>query len=68
MFKFFCAVCIDDFDSHPVELDRHTAMARCPVCNTMNKTSYANPDNPTEEMLTLEEYNRIHGLDNTPSA
>jgi len=64
MIKFFCAVCVSDFDSHPIELDRHTATARCPGCNTINKTSYATPDNPTEEMLTLAHYNSMHGLDN----
>lgn len=61
---FFCAICIDDFESHPVALDRHTAMATCPTCGSENKVSYTTPENPKESDLTLDSYKVINGLDN----
>jgi hypothetical protein len=61
---FFCAICVDDFESHPTDMDRHTATAICPVCGASNSISYTTPENPTESTLTLENYNLINGLDN----
>jgi DNA-directed RNA polymerase subunit RPC12/RpoP len=66
-FIYFCAVCLDNFEAHPVEMDRHTAKGICPRCGSENRVSYANPENPTEDMLTLEHYNKINGLDNNES-
>jgi DNA-directed RNA polymerase subunit RPC12/RpoP len=64
MLMFFCSVCIDDKQSHPDEMDMHDAFANCPDCGSRMQTSYARPENATESQLTLEEYNRINGLDN----
>lgn len=61
---FFCAVCIDEFEAHPIDMDRHTATAECPTCGLENKISYTTPENPTEDMLTIDNYNIINGVDN----
>lgn len=64
MLKFFCSICIDDIDAHPESMDMNDAFVTCPGCGSSLQTSYARPKNPTEEQLTLEEYNRLNGLDN----
>lgn len=63
MLKFFCSICIEDVDAHPETLDMDNGYATCPVCGTGMETSYARPMQPTEEMLTLEHYNFINGIE-----
>jgi hypothetical protein len=64
MINFFCAICIDDKILHPKYLDKDTATADCDTCGAELQTSWTRAEVATDEELTLEEYNRIHGLDN----
>jgi len=64
MINFFCAICIDDKILHPKSLDKDIAIADCDTCGSEPQTSWTRPEVATDEELTIEEYNRIHGLDN----
>lgn len=61
---FFCSICIEDRVGHPTKMDMNDAYLDCPVCGSEMQTPYTRPHNPTEEMLSLEHYNNINGLDN----
>lgn len=65
MLKFFCSICIEDVEAHPEWMDMSDATTHCPQCNSEIQTTYSKPENPTAEQLSLSEYNRINGLDNT---
>jgi hypothetical protein len=45
-------------------MDKDIAIGDCDTCGSELQTSWTRPEIATEEQLTLEEYNRIHGLDN----
>ena len=64
MINFFCAICMDDKYLHPKYLDKDNATADCDTCGAELQTSWTRPEVATDDQLTLEEYNRIHGLDN----
>lgn len=63
MINFFCAICIDDKILHPKSLDKDIAIADCNTCGSELQTSWTRPENAEENMLTLEYYNQIHGID-----
>ena len=67
MLNFFCSICIEDRVMHPEEIVPDFAYASCPNCNSRMDTTYTRPEAPTEEMLTLDAYNKIHGLDKNNS-
>jgi hypothetical protein len=64
MLNFFCSICIDDRIQHPEQIVPDFAYATCAECGSKMDTTYTRPEAPTEQMLTLEAYNEIHGLDN----
>lgn len=64
MINFFCSICISDKILHPKHMDKNTAVADCDSCGSELQTSWTRPEIATEEQLGLEEYNRIHQLDN----
>jgi hypothetical protein len=64
MMNFFCSICISDKILHPRYMDKDIAIGDCDTCGSELQTSWTRPEIATEEQLTLEEYNRIHGLDN----
>lgn len=67
MFKFFCAVCIDDKEMYAESLDKDNAYAICPDCGTVLKEAFARHNDITEEEMTTESYFNNNGLDtNTP--
>jgi DNA-directed RNA polymerase subunit RPC12/RpoP len=67
MLKFFCSICIEDVELHPESMDMSDAIAHCPSCQSEIQTTYAKPENPKKEDLSIENYNVINGLDtNTP--
>lgn len=45
-------------------MDKDIATADCDVCGSELQTSWTRPEVATEEELTIDEYNKIHGLDN----
>jgi len=67
MFKFFCAVCIDDKELYAESLDKSNAYAICPDCGTLLKEGFSRHEGITEEEMTTESYLSKNGLDtNTP--
>lgn len=64
MFKFFCAVCIDDKELYAETLDSANAYANCPDCGTLLKESFARHEGIKDEDMTTEAYIANHGLDN----
>lgn len=62
MFKFFCSVCIEDREMFATELDSNFAYANCPDCNTRLKEGYSRHLEITDEDMTTEAYNQLHGL------
>lgn len=67
MFKFFCAVCIDDKDLYADRVDMTNAYAICPDCGTQLMESFARHNGITEEDMTTVAYLSNNGLDtNTP--
>ena len=64
MFKFFCSICIDDKDLYASSLDSSWAYATCPDCQSPLKESYARHSGITDEDMTTDSYNSLHGLDN----
>ena len=67
MFKFFCAVCIDDKELYAESLDPSNAYAICPDCGTLLKEGFSRHEGITEKDMTMESYLSSNGLDtNTP--
>lgn len=64
MINFFCSICISDKILHPKYLDKNVATANCDTCGSELQTSWTRPEVANDEELTLDEYNRVHGLDN----
>lgn len=60
---FFCSICIEDVVGHPTRMDMDDAYLNCPVCGSEMQVTYTRIGSPTPEMLTLEYYNQINGLD-----
>lgn len=63
MFKFFCAVCIDDKDLYAESLDNNNAYAICPDCGALLKEGFSRHEGITEEDMTIESYFANNGLD-----
>jgi hypothetical protein len=67
MFRFWCSICLDDKDLYAAVLDPYFAHADCPDCGTKLKEGYSRQPDITDEDMTTESYNSLHGLDsNTP--
>jgi DNA-directed RNA polymerase subunit RPC12/RpoP len=64
MFKFFCAVCVDDKDLYASSLDSSYAYANCPDCGILLKEVFARHEGITDEDMTTESYKSLNGLDN----
>ena len=64
MINFFCSICISDKILHPKYLDKDVTKADCDTCGSELQTSWTRPEVAKEEELTIDEYNRLHGLDN----
>jgi hypothetical protein len=67
MFKFWCSICLDDKDLFASEIDADFAYATCPDCGAVLKEGFSRHRGITQEEMTIESYNNLHGLDsNTP--
>jgi hypothetical protein len=67
MFKFWCSICIDDKDMYAASIDNNWAYATCPDCESPLKEQFARHRGITDQEMTTESYNSLHGLDtNTP--
>jgi hypothetical protein len=67
MFKFFCAVCIDDKELYATSLDSSWAYSTCPDCGSSLKEAFARHKGIKDEDMTTDSYSTLHGLDtNTP--
>lgn len=64
VFKFWCSVCLDDKDLFASNIDPSFAYAKCPDCGTLLKEGYSRHFDITDEDMTIEAYNKLHGLDN----
>ena len=64
MFKFFCAVCIEDKDLYASAIDSNYAYANCPGCDSLLKEVFSRHDGITDEEMTTESYKVLNGLDN----
>ena len=61
---FFCNICVEDVELHPIEMCQSCCIGICPECGTRMRTLYARPENPTPDMLGIDAYNQYHELDN----
>lgn len=64
MFKFWCSVCVDDKDLFASSIDANFAYATCLECGTLLKEGFSRHRGITDEDMTTESYNSLHGLDN----
>lgn len=64
MFRFFCAVCIEDKELYAESLDMNNAYAVCPDCGSVLKEGFSRHTGITEQDMTTESYFNNHGLDN----
>jgi len=64
MFRFWCSICLEDKDLYATRIDPYLAYANCPTCETELKEGYSRKPDITDEDMTTESYNSLHGLDN----